>query len=71
MAYDAGVTSIQCSYPSEANMTEYEQKLIRISSWTEEIFRKEAELRMRCEREQIRPDYIITDFRDIFDIICR
>ena len=71
MAHEAGVTSIQCCYPPDARKHEYELKLIRISSWTEEIFQRETELRKKCEAEQIRPDYVVTDYREIEDIICR
>ena len=69
MAREAGVTSIRCCYPPDQNAAEYEQKLIRISSWTEEVFRKETELRRRCEEEGVCPDYVITDYREILDIV--
>ena len=69
MAHKAGIASIHCRYQAGYDEAEYDRKLIRISSWTEEIFRREQELRLTCEREGIRPDYRIRDFREIGNII--
>lgn len=69
MANEVGVTSIHCQYPKSELQSEYEKKLIRISSWTEDTFLKENKIRKQCELKQIKPDYVITDYREIQDIL--
>ena len=70
MAHEAGIVSIQCRYPVSFDESEYYQKLVRISNWTEEDFRRERDLRALCEKQQIQPDYLIRDYSEIKEIIC-
>lgn len=69
MAHKAGIKSIQCKYPVRTQEEEYNRKLVRISSWTEELFEKEKKIKEECKIEGIEPDHIISSYAEILDII--
>lgn len=67
MANKAGITSVLMSYPKENN--DYYKLLVDISSWTKEDFEREAKLKEECTLHNVMPDYIISDFREVNNII--
>lgn len=67
MANEAGITSVLMSHPKENN--DYYKLLVDISSWTEDDFEHEAKLKEECTLHNVKPDYIISDFRKIKNII--
>ena len=69
MANKAGIKCVQCQYPHDFKVTEYYQRLVRISSWTDEIFAKENALRETCRDECVKPDYILTNYDELLNII--
>lgn len=69
MAHKAGIRCVQCRYPLDFNASEYYQKLVRISSWTDEVFARERALQDICRNECIHPDYTLTDYNCLLDII--
>ena len=69
MAQKAGVKCIQCRYPLSFDAADYYRKLVSISSWTDDVFKKETALKKLCKDEQIRPDYVVTDYTQIKDIL--
>lgn len=66
MAVLAGVTSVWANYEKEAN--DYYQTLVEISSWTEDDFRRERELKTLWENGNYKPDYEIKHFKELLDI---
>lgn len=66
MANSAGVTSILIQHPKEQN--DYYQKLVDITSWTDEDFEREKRLKEECNDKSIHADYVITKFSDV--ILC-
>lgn len=71
MAYEAGVKSIQCMYPIDFDITDYYQKLVRISSWTKDEFGKEMKLKELCKDEGIVPNYVVNGHISILDVIAQ
>lgn len=70
MAKRAEVTAVLCKYPtSEKVQTDLYKKLVAISHWTTEDFKKEQEIKELCKKENIYPDYIISSFNEILSII--
>lgn len=70
MAKRAEVTAVLCKYPtSEKVQTDLYKKLVAISHWTTEDFKKEQEIKELCKKENIYPDYIINSFDEILSII--
>ena len=69
MAYKAGVRSIQCKHPVDFDASDYYQKLVRISSWTKADFEKEAKLKELCENEGITPDFIVSSYIKLLNVI--
>lgn len=67
MANMAGVTSILIKHPKEPN--DYYQKLVDITSWTEDDFIREENLRRECQDKNICPDFTIDSFNHVFDCI--
>lgn len=67
MANMAGVTSILIKHPKEPN--DYYQKLVDITSWTEDDFIREENLRRKCQDKNICPDFTIDSFNHVFDCI--
>lgn len=70
MAYKAGVRSIQCKHPEGFDASDYYQKLVRISSWTKADFDKEIILKEKCRAEGIEPDYVVSSYLKVMDVIC-
>ncbi|MEE1173224.1 MAG: HAD family hydrolase [Ruminococcus sp.] len=66
MANSAGVTSVLIQHPKEQN--NYYQKLVDITSWTDEDFERENRLKEECKEKNIHADYVITKFSDI--LLC-
>ena len=69
MARKAGITAVLCRLPQPPDAEELYRKLTVISHWTREDYRREEQLRQECERENIRPDYILEDFSQLRGII--
>ena len=67
MAAMAGITSILVNYPKEQN--DYYNLLVDITSWTEEDFIREKQLKAIWRSNDMKPDYIITDFSELISII--
>ena len=63
MANSAGVTSILMQHPKEPN--DYYQKLVDITSWTDEDFERELKLKEECKEKNINADYLINQFKDL------
>lgn len=63
MANSAGVTSILMQHPKEPN--DYYQKLVDITSWTDEDFERELKLKEECKEKNIHADYVINQFKDL------
>ena len=63
MANSAGVTSILIQHPKEPN--DYYQKLVDITSWTDEDFEREIRLKEECKEKNIHADYVINQFKDL------
>lgn len=63
MAKMAGVTSVLCKYPCDAQTSaDQYQKLVAISHWTEEDFQREIEIKNVCHNKNIQPDYTVDSF---------
>lgn len=70
MAKIAGVTSVLCKYPCDAQTTvDLYLKLVAISHWTEEDFQSELELKKKCQDNNIHPDYTVDSFEHLITII--
>lgn len=67
MAKQAGVTSVLMNPPKEKN--DYYQKLVDITSWTDQDFKKEKELKEKIFKDRISPDFEIHDFSELTNII--
>lgn len=67
MAKHAGVTAVWAQYP-ETNK-ELGKKLYAITSWTEEDFVLERRLTRHMDESGIKPDYIISAFPQLLDIL--
>lgn len=70
MAKIAGVASVLCKYPCDPQeVNDLYQKLVDISHWTDEDFQRERELKQICQNNDIRPDYTISSFEQLTEII--
>ncbi len=69
MAKKAGICAVQCQVAKIPDAKELYEKLVRISHWTREDFRREERLREECARDQIGPDYVLEDFTGLKEII--
>ena len=63
MANSAGITSVLVKYEKEPN--DYYQKLVEITSWTDEDFEREAKLKKECQKKNIHPNFVINKFSDL------
>lgn len=50
-------------HPKEPN--DYYQKLVDITSWTDEDFERELKLKEECKEKNIHADYVINQFKDL------
>lgn len=66
MAGLAGVTSVWVNYPKIKN--NYYNMLVDITSWTEEDFDREKLIKQEYERNKMKPDYTICNFKDLLEI---
>ena len=66
MAGLAGVTSVWVNYPKIKN--NYYNMLVDITSWTEEDFDMEKLIKQEYERNKMKPDYTICNFKDLLEI---
>ena len=67
MAIQAGVTSVWMNPQKEKN--DYYQKLVDITSWTEQDFLKEKELKEEIQNNKLSPDFEVKDYSEIVKII--
>ena len=67
MAIQAGVTSVWMNPQKEKN--DYYQKLIDITSWTEEDFKREKKLKETISNNNLSPDFEISEFSSLVKII--
>lgn len=70
MSKSAGITSVLCKYPVEAEKSaELYQKLVAISNWTEADFERELQIKELCLKNNICPDFTIDSFEQLISII--
>lgn len=69
MAKLANITSIWANYPKEKN--NYYDLLVDITSWTEDDFIREKELKKQYISFGIKPDYTISKFSQLLPIILQ
>ncbi len=67
MAIQAGVTSVWMNPQKEKN--DYYQKLVDITSWTEEDFKREKKLKETISNNNLSPDFEISEFSSLVKII--
>lgn len=67
MAQKANITSVLANYPKENN--DYYKLLVDISSWTVDDFERETKLKQECIKCNIKPDFVISDFKELYNII--
>lgn len=67
MAKKAGIACIQvkCQHSDPENY----RKLVAISHWTKDDFVREQQLKDKCQIESINPDYEVTNFLEVINII--
>ncbi|MCM1134316.1 MAG: HAD family hydrolase [Clostridium sp.] len=72
MAKKAGVRSVWCHVPND-NPPDLYEKLVRISHWSQEDFSREEQYKREWTAGGYVPDFTITDFGQLKDIIlcCR
>lgn len=68
MARKAGVGSVWCCIPTDNPPGLYE-KLMRISHWSKEDCEREKQYKREWEEKGYTPDFTVTDFRQLKDII--
>ena len=68
MAHLAGVKSAWCSY-GRRDCTDLYQKLVDITNWTEEDFALDRAQKQKIIDEGITPDYTLTKFEDLLDVL--
>jgi len=67
MARDAGVYAVWAKYGA-SHTTEYYRKLVRVTHWSDEDVRREAELGARVK--ELRPDYVLDEnFGEILHVL--
>lgn len=69
MAKQAGITSVWVDYPKEKN--DYYSMLVDITSWTDEDFNREAELKNHYIESNTHPDYTIKEFKQLIPIMLK
>ncbi len=70
MAKIAHVTSIQCKYPYDPHKAQdLYRKLVAISHWTATDFEREEKIKVICQNNCIQPDYTVSAFHDIVQIV--
>lgn len=70
MAKTAHITSVLCKYPCEPQISqELYQKLVAISHWTDGDFAREERIKNICQRDSIQPDYTVSEFNEIIQIV--
>lgn len=69
MAKNAGVIAVWCNIPQEDAKNLYD-KLVRISHWNSEDFEQERKNKYQWEKNLYKPDFSITSFRELRDIIA-
>ncbi len=67
MAIDAGITSVWFRSPKENS--NYYSMLVDISSWTEDDFIREQKLKKIWNENNMKPDYEISDFKLLLNIL--
>lgn len=67
MARMAGVTSVFADYPGKDSSLY--QRLVAVSSWTEEDYAREAAAREQYTRSHLVPDFTIHSFTQVLDIL--
>ena len=69
MAKMAGITSVWAKYEKKQN--DFYQKLVDITSWTDEDFTRESTLKKEWNEKNLSPDYCISNYSELlplFDI---
>lgn len=66
MAKMAGVTSVWANYDKKEN--DYYQKLVDITSWTDQDFEREKKLKKEWGIKSLSPDYTIHNFNELLSI---
>lgn len=66
MAGTAGITSVWINHPKEKN--NYYDLLVDITSWTEDDFVREFNLKQEFSKSNMKPDYTIHNFKELLDI---
>lgn len=69
MAKMANITSIWANYPKDNN--NYYNLLVDITSWSEEDFKREKELKEQYISAGIKPDYTISKFSQVLPIVLQ
>lgn len=67
MAIMAGITSVWVNYDKEKN--DYYKTLVDITSWTDDDFRREQELKKIWSEKKYSPDFEIKKFEDLLNIV--
>lgn len=67
MAHCAGIESIWVNYGNV--QPEMYNKLVAISHWTQEDFSREQEIKRKCSELNIKPNYVINNFKQVLDIV--
>lgn len=67
MAITVGITSVWVNYSKPEN--NYYPLLVDISSWTEEDFKREKELKDIWINGNMKPDYEIVEFSELLHIV--
>lgn len=66
MANMANITSVLITHPKEKN--DFYSRLVEITSWTDEDFIREENIKEECKTLNIGPDYVIDSFYDLTKI---
>lgn len=66
MAKMAGVTSVWVNYDKQD--TDYYQKLVDITSWTDQDFAREQKLKQKWDANSLSPDYTISQFDELLSL---
>lgn len=67
MAKKAGIASVWADYPKKKN--NYYDLLVNITSWTEEDFKHEEELKKQYFASGMQPDFTISNFKQLIPIV--
>lgn len=66
MALQAHITSVWVNYEKSEN--DYYKTLVEISSWTDDDFKLEQELKSMWNSNHYQPDYVINNFSELLNI---